>query len=56
MDYLRMRQNYFDPVPDIAEQRKTAHWIEESSSFNVMYQTSSVTERIVAKSPPEIIH
>jgi hypothetical protein len=51
-----MRRNCFDPVADIAEQPKTTHWIENITSFNMMYVTSNMSERIAAESRPEIIH
>ena len=47
-DYLRMRRNCFDPVPDIAEKSKTAQWIEQSASFNMMYIKSNISEHIAA--------
>ena len=56
MDYLRLRRNCFEHVPDIAEQPKTAHWIEKRSSFNIMYTKSNSSEPITAKSRPAIIH
>jgi hypothetical protein len=46
----------FDPVPDIVQQPKAAHWVEKSSSFNIMYLRSNISERIAAKSCPEILH
>ena len=55
-DYLRMCRNCFDPVADISEQPKTAHWIENSSNWNMMYTTSNISEPIAAKSRPAIIH
>jgi hypothetical protein len=55
-DYLRIRRNCFDHVPDIAEQSKTAYWIEKSASFNMICKTSNISVPIAAKSRPEIIY
>ena len=55
-DYLRMCRNCFDPVADISEQPKTAHWIEKISSFNMVCITSNTSERIAAESRPELLH
>jgi hypothetical protein len=55
-DYSRMRRNCFDRVLDISEQSKTAYWIENSASFNIMCIKSNISARIAAKSRPEIIH
>ena len=55
-DYLRMCRNCFDPVADISEQPKTAHWIEKISSFNMVCITSNISERIAAESRPELLH
>jgi hypothetical protein len=49
-----MRRNCFDPVADIAVQPMTVHWIEKITSFNMMYVTSNISERIAAESRPEI--
>jgi hypothetical protein len=43
--------NCFDHVPDIAEQPKTAYWIEKSASFNIICITCNMSEPIAAKSP-----
>jgi hypothetical protein len=45
-----MRRNGFDPVADIAEQPKTVYWIEKITSFNMMFLTSNISERIAAES------
>jgi hypothetical protein len=51
-----MRRNCFDPVADIAEHPKTVYGIENITSFNMMYVTSNISERIAAESRPEKIH
>jgi hypothetical protein len=48
-DYLRMRRNCFDHVPDIAEQSKTAYWIEKSASFDIAWITTNMLVPIAAK-------
>jgi hypothetical protein len=55
-DYLRMRRNCFDHVPNIAEQSKTAYWIEKIACFNITWIISNMFEPMAAKSRSEIVH